>query len=65
MNYSANVLISTVYTTPSSSTITKSFNYSSGILSSIVITGDSLSNTYTKIFTYTNGLISSVGYTVT
>ena len=44
-------------------TITKTFNYSSGLLTSIVLSGDTPDGIHlTKSFSYTSGKISSVSY---
>jgi hypothetical protein len=65
VNKSGDIITSIVYTTDPSNTITKTFNYSSGILSYIVITGTALGATYTKTLTYAGNDIVGASYTIT
>lgn len=63
MNYSDGLLTSIVYTVPDG-TIIKTFGYTGGQLTSIVLSGDTPSGIdLTKTLTYTGGALTGVNYT--
>lgn len=64
-NYTLGDLISIIYVSPTGvETITKTFNYSGGNLTSIVLSGDTPSGIeLTKTFTYTGGNLTDITYT--
>ena len=62
LNYTGGILTSVVYTVPAG-TITKTFNYTLGKLTSIVLSGDTPNGiNLTKTLTYTGDSITVVGY---
>ncbi len=64
LNYSLGVLTTIVYTVPSVGTITKTLNYSSGLLASVVLSGSTpASIQLTKTLTYSSGVLTSIAYT--
>jgi hypothetical protein len=61
-SYSSDILASIVYTVPGG-TITKTFNYTSGVLTTIVLSGLVPAGVpLTKTFTYTSGVLTSISY---
>lgn len=52
------------YTLPNANTITKTLNYSSGVVSNIVISGTNLSNVYIKELNYVNSVLSGATYRI-
>jgi hypothetical protein len=63
LNYTLGDLTSIVYTVPSVGAITKTFNYTLGVLDSIVLSGNTPSGIeLTKTFNYTLGVLTSVTY---
>jgi hypothetical protein len=65
INRSGDTITSIQYTVPGPATITKTFNYTSDQLTSVVLTGSALGvTTYTKTLSYSEGAIVGVSYTV-
>jgi len=65
INRTDDIITSIDYTVPGPATITKTFNYVEGRLSTISISGTPLGGTvYTKLLTYTGDAITGVSYTV-
>jgi hypothetical protein len=65
INRTDDIITSIDYTVPGPATITKTFNYVEGRLSTISISGTPLGGTvYTKLLTYTGDTITGVSYTV-
>jgi hypothetical protein len=63
LNYSSGVLTTIVYTVPSVGTITKTLNYTSSLLTSVVLSGSTpASIQLTKTLTYTSGVLTSIAY---
>jgi hypothetical protein len=63
LNYSSGVLTTIVYTVPSVGTITKTLNYTSSLLTSVVLSGSTpLGISLTKTLTYTSGVLTAVAY---
>jgi len=59
------VITSVVYTAPAEGTITKSFTYSAGVLSTVTLSGPALDGVvYTKTLTYDAGLVTGASYAV-
>lgn len=62
LNYTSGNLISIAYNT-GTGTVTKTFNYTGGVLTSIVLSGDLPSGiALTKTLSYTNGILSGISY---
>lgn len=60
------VITSVVYTTPAEGTITKSFSYIEGVLTTVTLSGPALDGvTYTKTLTYSSGVVTGASYTIT
>jgi hypothetical protein len=63
VTYSASRISTVVYTLPNASTITKTINYTSGRVTSIVLSGATPSGiSLTKTFTYTGDNVTGVAY---
>jgi hypothetical protein len=63
LTYTLGVLTKIDYTVPSVGTITKTLNYSSGLLTSVVLSGSTpASIQLTKTLTYSSGVLTSVAY---
>lgn len=63
LNYTSGTLTSIVYTLPDTSTVTKTFNYTTEQLTSIVLSGATPGGIdLTKTFTYTGDDLTSIGY---
>jgi hypothetical protein len=61
LNYTNNILTSILFTLPNG-TITKTFNYIDGVLSTVVLSGDILGTNLTKSLSYTNNNLTSITY---
>lgn len=64
-NYTGDVLTSIVYSIGDGDTITKTLGYTSGVLTSITLSGELPPQLFktTKTLTYTDGKLTSIGYT--
>ena len=64
INRTGDIISTVIYTLPGPATITKTFSYIDGRLSSVQLSGTPLGPTvYTKLLTYTDELITGVSYT--